>query len=70
MPWNRQPDLLGGLEIDDELELGRLLYGQFRWVGTFQNLVYVPCGTPLLISIVGRIGHKSTGLYILISRVH
>jgi hypothetical protein len=32
---NRQADLLGGLQIDDELELCRLLHRKIGWVGTF-----------------------------------
>ena len=36
---NRQADLLGGFEIDDELELRRLLDGKIGGLGAFQNLV-------------------------------
>src|SRR5262249_38912179 len=35
----RQPERLGGLEVDDQLELGGLLHRQLGGVGTFQELV-------------------------------
>src|SRR6266849_5176240 len=41
---NRQADLFGRLEIDDELQLRRLLDWNIARLGTFQNLVYVRGG--------------------------
>ena len=41
----RQADLLGGLEIDDQLELRRLLDGKIGGLGAFQNLVHVNVAT-------------------------
>ena len=38
---NRQADLLGGFEIDDEFELRRLLHRQIGGLGALQNLVDV-----------------------------
>jgi hypothetical protein len=38
---DRQVKGLGGLEIDDQLELGGLLYGQIARLRSFQNLVDV-----------------------------
>ena len=35
--WNRQADLLRRLKVDDQLELRRLLHGQVRRLGTFQD---------------------------------
>jgi hypothetical protein len=34
-----EAERLGGLEIDDEIELGRLLDWNFRWLHPAQNLV-------------------------------
>jgi hypothetical protein len=31
--WNRQTDLLGSFQIDDQLELRRLLDGNVAWLG-------------------------------------
>ena len=38
---NRQTDLLCRFEIDDELELRRLLHGQVGGLGAFQDLVHI-----------------------------
>ena len=46
--WNRQTDLLRRFEIDDELELLRLLHGKVRGLAAFQNLVHVGGGAPEL----------------------
>ena len=43
---NRQADLLGGFQIDDQLELRRLLDGQIGGLGAFQNLVDEVSGAP------------------------
>ena len=42
---NRQADLLGGFEIDDESNF-RLLHGKIGGLGAFQNLVDVNRGAP------------------------
>ena len=52
-----EPERLGGLEVDDQIEFGRLLD---RKVGGFrptQNLVDVVPGAPEQIGEVGPIGH-------------
>ena len=38
---NRQADLLGNLEIDDQFELRWLLNGKVSRLGTFEDLVYI-----------------------------
>src|SRR5262249_48196641 len=38
---DREPEGLGGLEIDDKLEFRGLLDGQIAWLGPLQNLVHV-----------------------------
>src|SRR5215471_7746693 len=62
---NRQADLLGGLQIDDELELRRLLHGKFCWLCSFENSIHIICGTLPLCHIVSCIGYKTTILHIL-----
>jgi hypothetical protein len=37
--WDRYADLLRRLEVDNELELGRLLHWQVCWLGAFENFV-------------------------------
>ena len=44
---NRQADLLGGLQIDHQLELGRLLDRQVGRLGAFQDFVHVGGGAPV-----------------------
>src|SRR6266478_2659044 len=43
---DRQAEGLGGLRVDDQLELGRLLYGQVAGLGALENLVHVDGGAP------------------------
>ena len=46
--WNRQADLLRCFQVDDKLELPRLLHRQISRVSAFQYLVHVlgrSCGT-------------------------
>src|SRR6266481_5492443 len=62
---DRQAEGLGGLEVDDQLELRRLLDGQVRGVGAFEDLVDVGRGAAIQISIVRSIGHKAPGIDIL-----
>ena len=38
---NREIDLLRSFQIDDELELRRLLDGQIDGLGTFENFIHV-----------------------------
>ena len=46
---NRQADLLGGFQIDDELELLRLLDWKIRGLGAFEDLVHVGGGTTIQV---------------------
>src|SRR5215831_7234399 len=38
---HRDPERFGGLEVDDQLELHRLLYRQVGGLGAFQNAIHV-----------------------------
>jgi len=44
---NREADLLRGLEIDDKLELHRLLHGQVSRLRAFEDLVHVDGGATI-----------------------
>src|SRR3989442_8374367 len=61
--WDRQPERPGGLEIDDQLELRRLLDGQIGWLGPPEDLVHVRRGTPLHLRSIYSIGHETPWLY-------
>ena len=38
---DRQAECLGGLEVDHQFVLRRLLHGQVAWLGSFEDLVHV-----------------------------
>src|ERR1700704_832450 len=67
---NRHAKRPGGLEVDDEFELVRLLKGKVAGPRAFQDLVDVACGTAERVRHVRRIGHESAGFYILPNREH
>ena len=48
-----QPEGLGGLEVDDQLELCGLLDGQVGGLGAFEDLVDIVCGTAQLPRTLG-----------------
>jgi hypothetical protein len=48
---NREAERLRGLEVDDEIELGRLFHGQVG-LGALENLVHVGGGAPKQIGDV------------------
>ena len=55
-------DRLGGLEIDDEIELGRLLDPKVGRLRPAQNLVNVVGGAPKQAREVRCIGHQTSRL--------
>src|SRR5262249_52337855 len=55
---NRQADLLRDFQIDDELELLRLLYREISRLGAFQDLVHVGGSTPEQVGIAWGVGQK------------
>src|SRR4030095_8071529 len=60
--WNRQADLLCRLQIDDELELHRLLDRQVSRLGTLKDLVHVNGRAAIQVESVRAVGHENTGL--------
>src|SRR6266852_6382320 len=59
---NRQPEYLRGLQIDDEVELCRLLHGQVCRLGAPQDSVNVDCSTSFHLRSIYSIGHEATRL--------
>src|SRR6266540_1811106 len=47
-------------EIDDQLELGRLHYGQIRWLGALENPTHVNAGFAVSIAEIGCVAHEAT----------
>src|SRR5262249_36201246 len=62
---DRDPERLGRLEVDDQLEFYGLLHRQVGGLGAFQDLVYVRGSTPEQIPNAYAIGHEPASLDIL-----
>src|SRR5688572_9761997 len=60
---DRQIEGLGGLEIDDQLELGGLLDGQVSGSGAPEDPVYVPGSTPRHVDKTRAVCHETTRLH-------
>ena len=52
----------GGLEIDDQLELRRLLEGEIARFGPLQDLIHVRRGAPVNVDHLGSVGHEAAGV--------
>ena len=57
---DRQAKRLGGIQIDDEIEFGRLLDRDVAWLGPSQNLVNIVCGTAEQVEEVWSIRHQTS----------
>ena len=68
--WNGQTDLLGGFQIDHELELGWLLYRQVARPGTFEKLIHVRGGSPKQVGNAHAIAHKPALSHKFARKVH
>src|SRR5262245_41287256 len=68
--WERNADLLGGFQIDDELKLRRLLDRQVGGLGTLQNFVNVVRNASVAGHHVRSVVHQSTGLDRFFAAVH
>ena len=65
-----RPNALGDGGIDDEIELGRLLYGKVRWLRPAQNLIDIVGHAPEQVREVGCIRHQTYRFDLLPSAVH
>src|SRR5215813_6621062 len=59
---DRQAQRLGRLQVDDQLELGRLLDWYISRFGTLQNLVDEDSGTSPVVKKIRGIGHEASSL--------
>src|SRR5262249_52346585 len=57
---NREAEGLGGLEVDDQLELRGLLHGQVARRGAFEDLVHIGGGAPERVRQARAIGHEAS----------
>src|SRR5215467_8542598 len=60
-----QPECLGGFQVDDQLELGRLLDGQIGRLGALEDPVHEDRGASLQVKIVCAIDDESAGFPVL-----
>src|SRR5262245_50950336 len=67
---DRQPELTGGLEVDDQLELARLLDRQVGGLRALEDLVHEGRRAALQIEIVCPINHETVSLYVLRYPMH
>jgi hypothetical protein len=65
-----QAEGLGGGQINDEVEFGRLLDRYVAWVGTAQNLVDIIGGAPVQVREVCSIGHQTCRFDVLPIPMH
>src|SRR6266511_5948084 len=59
---DRQPERLGGLSIDDQLELRRLLHREVSRVRPFQDLVHINGGAAIEICSVRAVAQEASSL--------
>src|SRR5262249_26403694 len=67
--WDRQADTFRRLQVDRQLELGRLLDGQVAGPGTLEDLVDVYGGPPPEPGRARPIGHEASGIHEIGTRV-
>src|SRR5215813_7560449 len=59
---NRQPKRLGRLEVNDQLELGRLLDWEVGGLGSLENAIDIRGSTSRKILAVATVGHEPANL--------
>src|SRR2546422_10998760 len=60
---NREAERLGGLHVDHELELRRLLDREVGWLRALEDFVYVRRRTPPEISEAGAVEHEPPDIH-------
>src|ERR1700681_2883600 len=62
---DRQAEGLGGLEVDDQLELRGLLNGQVAGVGALEDLISIDGEPSVRVTLTRAVAHQSTSVGIL-----
>src|SRR4030095_16030233 len=68
--WDHKADLLGGFQIDDELELRGLLNRKLSWLGALENFVHVGGYAPVAVREVRPVVHEPSGIYGFSPEIH
>src|SRR5919198_1711632 len=58
-----QPEGLGSLEVDDEVELGGLLYWEISGFGALEDFVDEGRRPTVLVRLVRAVGHEARGVH-------
>jgi hypothetical protein len=56
-----EAERLGGLEVDDEFEFGRLLHREIGWFVAFENAPSIGANLVVRIAEAAAIAHQATG---------
>src|SRR5881296_1230538 len=59
---DRQPQRLGGLEVDHELEFRRSLDGEISWLGTFEDLVHKIGCAAIIVREIHAVANRAASL--------
>src|ERR1700730_1082160 len=62
---DRQPEGIGGLEVNDQLELRRLLNGKINGLRPLQDLVDIQCPLPVHVIETRAVGHEGARMSVL-----
>src|SRR4026209_2523310 len=67
---NYEADLLGGFQVDYQLELGGLLDGKVGGFCPFQNLIHIDGGALVQVGEIGPVGHETASLHKQAERIY
>ncbi len=59
----RKARLLGGLQVDDQLELGGPLHRHVGWLSALENSIHIEGGAAHYVRDTRPIGHEPTSVY-------
>src|ERR1700682_3047264 len=57
-----ETERLGGLEVDDQLDLGRLQHRQVGWLVALENAAGIGANVAIKVRDAGAITHQASGL--------
>src|SRR5262249_30212891 len=67
---NFEAQCLCNLEVDDQLELGRLFDWQIHWLGALENLVHEASGASVGVRKRRSVAHQAPRLGVLVMAVN
>src|SRR6266576_1873282 len=67
--WHFEAKRFGGLEVDDQLEFGLLVNGEFSRISALENLRNLACGTAPKVPKIERVGHQPAEFDVLTKRI-